>query len=780
MNPISQGRTPNSASTYREQYMSSLMLDISNMNRTLNASRGIVSTGATGAPPVDGRSLTEKYADIDALKVMIRNQLKAITDGQNAQDIVYELTTNELEFLVGRLPFIISDLKPKFQLGVPAEIFIPYLRKLMKKAIETQGVEYGLQEVSVGQNVPPPSINNLMPVKAFEQLMYDLDDILAIPDEGDLQSVGSFDTVSLAPSESSSRYDEPIIDFGNQFGSVARKPIKPIRQTILALRDRIHNDMIRIIDAWPSQEDQQAIDACPDPFIVEHYQETLAEFADTLPSLQQMSVYRDKLDNAIRSGDQATSEQIIKEWSAIISNVDYNVMEDAKAIVRQAKEETLGLDEKPSDEPLFPEDADDFLSNDAVIRYFEMLQTAPQTASSLFSKEGATQGATQGEVPEQFGEEDEPSVMTEMTNMTEPYELPIISLTDFERLSPQHKREYITIIGEIIPEGALGEFFDEVEQGEGSVFEIGILDAFDEVYPQDENAMGTDESLYLVYQAMLASRMLDLNIGEPLLSDTDEINALPSELVGAILGLDGGPIESSPEQLQRQYPEAEAEASIEGNGVGLRMCSGRDTCKCMRCSKKMKAGKLPIGKGKNIIMGRGLMTPKVSSRVTPENIDFTIGVKVEPAYVPFGKHLVNNHRLNVDNILMLRTKKGGVIASVPTQKVSRGLAKILKTMISNENPDFESLNALSDEDKNVLYKISKTSHTGQSVPNPNKTAQEKEDSRFELLRGQIASGQDNQSAVKEFKLLLVKMMNQKRIPRGQCVEILEEMASLGL
>jgi hypothetical protein len=142
MNPISQGRTPNQANTYREMYISSLMLDISNMNKTLNASRGIVSTGASGAPPADNRTITEKYADTDALKVMIRGQLKEITDGQNAQDIVYELTTNELEFLAGTMPFVISDLKPKFQLGVPAEIFIPYLRKLMRKTIETQGVEY--------------------------------------------------------------------------------------------------------------------------------------------------------------------------------------------------------------------------------------------------------------------------------------------------------------------------------------------------------------------------------------------------------------------------------------------------------------------------------------------------------------------------------------------------------------------------------------------------------------------------------------------------------------
>jgi len=916
MNPISQGRTPNQANTYREMYISSLMLDISNMAKTLNASRGIVSTGSSGAPPVDGRTITEKYADLDALKVMIRGQLKEITDGQNAQDIVYELTSNELEFLVGILPFVITDLKPKFQLGVPAEVFIPYLRKLMRKTIETKGVEYGLQEAAGGGpgggGLPPPSANNIMPVVEFERLMYDLDDILAIPEEGDLQSVGSFAS-SVAPSEASSRYSQPRVDFGAQFGAPSGRAPPAVRPTILRMRDMIHRDMLRIIDNWPSLEDQQAIEASEDPFLVESYQETVADFADTMPLLRQMAVYRDALEQSIASGDQAQAEQIIKEWSSIVSNINYNVLEDAKAIVRQAKEKTLNLDKVPGDEPLFPEDADDFLSSDAVIRYFDMLQTAPQTASSIVANPsfGQSQVSTSG--PEELGQEGEE--MTEMTTLGEEG-FPVITFRNFSSLSLQNKRDYLTLIGEIIPAGALDEFFDEVADGEGTEFKDGILDAFDDVYPTDEGAMGTDESLDAVYEAMLQSVFLELGVGEPLISDPKEIAALPNDLVRAILpelqsqddyspedlakAMGQEPLQSfakamvqepldltretdfnigltailmtaliddkafddnleikneakqllkkgtrnedieqflaktlnmekndimdeieTPNPLTKNYIElvkrsakvaevAEEPIDVfakqyggenpykfataedyapggrfggEGLSGGSHCMSGRGMCGCMRCNrnaKKMKAGKLPIGKGKNIIIGRGIMAPKITARVIPSNIDLSLGIKAEPAYVSFGKHLINKHRLMKDNVLMLRTLKGGVIANVPTQKVSPELSKILKTIINNGNPDFESLNNLTDEDKIVLYNISKTSRISQSVPNPNKSFQEQEDSRFELLKGQIASGQDNKAAIKEFKLLLVKMMNQKRIPRGQGIDILTEMAALGL
>jgi hypothetical protein len=199
-------------------------------------------------------------------------------------------------------------------------------------------------------------------------------------------------------------------------------------------------------------------------------------------------------------------------------------------------------------------------------------------------------------------------------------------------------------------------------------------------------------------------------------------------------------------------------------------------CGCSKC-KKMALGKMKSGKGKNILIGRGLIsTPSV--KVSPSNIDFTQGIKAEPAYVPFGKHLINKWRLN-DDVVMIRTPKGGAITSIPTQRVSRNLGKVLKTFVGGKLPDFESLNSLADEDKNILSKIVKTSKLNYSVPNPNKSKQEQEDMEFEILRGQIASGQDNKDALKKFKLLLVKMMNSGRIPKGQGFEILTELAVLG-
>jgi len=184
---------------------------------------------------------------------------------------------------------------------------------------------------------------------------------------------------------------------------------------------------------------------------------------------------------------------------------------------------------------------------------------------------------------------------------------------------------------------------------------------------------------------------------------------------------------------------------------------------------------------KNIIFGKGLnVIPQPTARVTGKNIDLSKGIESEPAYVPFGTHLLNKHKLK-DNIVMMRTKKGGAITNIPTQKVSNKLSSVLKTISGGGIPAFDSVADLTSDDKDLLHKIAKTSKVSDklSVPNPNKSKQEEEDNRFNILRGEISIGQDNPQAIKEFKILLLKFIREGRVPVGQGKAIMEELLLLG-
>jgi hypothetical protein len=88
---------------------------------------------------------------------------------------------------------------------------------------------------------------------------------------------------------------------------------------------------------------------------------------------------------------------------------------------------------------------------------------------------------------------------------------------------------------------------------------------------------------------------------------------------------------------------------------------------------------------------------------------------------------------------------------------------------------------LVDDDKALLHQIAKTSKVSDrlSIPNPDKSTSEKEATRFDVLRGEIGIGQDNPAVIKEFKVLLLKMMRQGRVPLGQGKAIMEELLLLG-
>jgi len=94
------------------------------------------------------------------------------------------------------------------------------------------------------------------------------------------------------------------------------------------------------------------------------------------------------------------------------------------------------------------------------------------------------------------------------------------------------------------------------------------------------------------------------------------------------------------------------------------------------------------GRGRGLMRGYGLIgtvvakQPKKKNRnILPSNIDATSGFKANANYVPFGKYLIHRHRLINDNVLMLRHKKGAVIAHLPSQRLSAPLGYVFQCLV---------------------------------------------------------------------------------------------------
>ena len=149
------------------------------------------------------------------------------------------------------------------------------------------------------------------------------------------------------------------------------------------------------------------------------------------------------------------------------------------------------------------------------------------------------------------------------------------------------------------------------------------------------------------------------------------------------------------------------------------------------------------------------------------------------SYTPFGRYVINKPKLN-ESIVMVRRLCGGALKELPTHSVSQKIADTLKTIVGGSIPEFDHIAGLGAKDQAHLHKILKLAKFDNvSVPNPQKSEEQKEMDRFDILRGEIMAGNDNKTLVKEFKIMLMKFLHQGRIPRREAHEILTDLAVMG-
>jgi hypothetical protein len=136
----------------RNAYLSNLKLQIELDDKNYQANKIYKRTGQLPVEMTDYRSVTEKLADVERLKIDLNSKLLAITDGQQAQAITTQLNAEQLIFLSQNFGPISEQMKKLYSLGVLAPIFLNYLQRYMERFQLTQGVELGLQQ-STANNI---------------------------------------------------------------------------------------------------------------------------------------------------------------------------------------------------------------------------------------------------------------------------------------------------------------------------------------------------------------------------------------------------------------------------------------------------------------------------------------------------------------------------------------------------------------------------------------------------------------------------------------------------
>jgi hypothetical protein len=191
------------------------------------------------------------------------------------------------------------------------------------------------------------------------------------------------------------------------------------------------------------------------------------------------------------------------------------------------------------------------------------------------------------------------------------------------------------------------------------------------------------------------------------------------------------------------------------------------------------------------IGGNGIMRkPRMGCGITKKNynslqnsdIDWNSGVSVPKSarYMPFGRYVINKRRLG-EGIISIRTPCGACLNDIKSERVSPNILGVVRTILGGGSPTFEDIEKMSDDERNYIHKLASRAELLDrlNVPAPDKKKDDQDINKFEIMKGQIMAGNDSEKLHKDFKLLVVRLMDKKLLPKRQATDILFKMASLG-
>jgi hypothetical protein len=749
MNP-STIRNPSQLYKVREAYLANLELEQRNLQKTADAVSILKQTGQAPIPPQDTRTVNEKIGDIEKLKISLRRQLMDITDGQQAADIMNALSNDEIQALSIVYGDISSVLKAKYASGVPAPIFLEYVRRYLKDYSKNVGIASGNQGV------------------AAEELKLTRDMIQRVmPSPPIMEELGR--ALAMAPN---SRLKGEAVDA-----------------------------VERLARAFPDINDIAATQSILSEVELANLSDLITTALDTAPSAEQIKNLTKDIINSLRSGSKSESDDILKKTLATVKMQADEMAQliNVSAALRQEQEETSQMERQKSERQ-------------------KILEPSPQTAEAI-NEVARIVGSTLKEVQVRTGEKRITRRGKEVL-VTEPRTQLVAkrTVTDAElkrandiflldRLTAEELASTVRVINK---PGLVGywDYLSKRDRGVGltdeELAELAALTK-DELKQRiidfkagrelgrpgvrQEKAAAKQETAADIGGISAGARLqpkAKLNIEQKAIFDNaqkqlmDRLDfaalddtATQLEYLGYLLAygaFDGdADLKADVEDLVARDPTSLKQMTVAGIYDRVKRVTGMG----MTAKKRSKA--------QNIVFGCGLA--KSASRPKKEfseKIDFSEGLPKDKSYIPFGKYVIHKHKLT-GGILQVRTVKGGAIPKLPTLGISPSLGKIIKKMVGGGLPTYDEMSALSEDEKNTLYKVFKLSNIDKAdmLPSPDKTKEETEMNRFQILKGQIQAGNDSAELIKEFKLMLMRFISGGKIPRGQGMDIVCELMSLG-
>jgi len=157
-----------------------------------------------------------------------------------------------------------------------------------------------------------------------------------------------------------------------------------------------------------------------------------------------------------------------------------------------------------------------------------------------------------------------------------------------------------------------------------------------------------------------------------------------------------------------------------------------------------------------------------------------IAVKETPSYKHFGKYVIHMGHLLDKNVANFKYPSLGSIPSIKPLTISDDYKEFLIDTLENQKPNERLMSKLPTEEQRHFEKVVAGAgliDTFKLKRNQGEV-EKKEANRFNLLRGEILAGNNNEKLMKELRGLILRFMNDGRIQQKEGTSMLVELSAL--
>jgi len=800
----------------RDDYLAVLRQQEANLQKTANAMSVMAQTGQAPVAPSDMRSMSEKIADIERLKPMFRRQIMSLMDGKEADKVMNELDNEEIQNAVMIFGEIYKNLKGNYPLGIPAPLFVEFVRRYLRDYNKSVGFLPKSKEErdALNENDALASTANYVKDQQAEseriaqqtslaqaQREQDNEDIVAenqlrekynaafnaaSPDQ--IRQVALNITGKPNPTSRSLFLAKRILGFDKLTPDEIFNYTEPTKSEIISY---LGYDYFRNFGERFSKQDVADLGTrdeseLRDLFIQTRGGENIWGGEDLVEDISQEPV----------SSASRIEKDVKNVMRGMLSEVENRAIREEVGLTMENMLGQLKSGYEPSNK-VNPTVAE--------ITAAMRISTSPEGEETEAMRTGRPVGR-----PRKYTTRDEAKAVKNRQNKESKSR--IAAKKEITRQVEQEANQVRAELNAALKNG-------EIDQERYKYFmrELGISLGIRIQQRLAEAGLGAVAAIPAYsgaaeFQGLEAvtSPLLEPvpNLLEPSLKkesepsipvpdymtmspeDFSRINSLSKvDLMGRFTttklfaSLDPT-FQEYIKTLLFNYENPTTDKSVDNaiNGLDeafqlIRQTNVKRIIGEGLFSKAKSAATGGAKYTKKLIVGRGLKGKKEFA----EKVDFSVSTLPEnKSYIPFGKYVLNQRRLN-DNKLMVRTVKGGAISGIPTLAISPVLGGIIKKMVGGALPSYNEMSSLSPDEQNTLYKIFKMSQVDNAdlLPAPNKTKEEEEMNRFQILKGQVLAGNDSKDLIKEFKVMLLKFIHNGKVPKGQGMEIICDLMAMG-